>query len=87
MALAFSASVQIPAGIDPAACPGYPNCPFYLLTNNQPANQPAATIYEKCPGYPICDNVSAHNAAGAGLAYPAGVDPAKCPGYPFQPCI
>eukprot|EP00093_Oithona_nana_P003727 03727.XXX_61287_61641_1 [CDS] Oithona nana genome sequencing. len=87
VALAFSASVQVPAGIDPAACPGYPNCPFYLLTNNQPANQPAATIYEKCPGYPICDNVSAHNAAGAALAYPAGVDPAKCPGYPFQPCI
>ena len=87
MALALSASVQVPAGIDPAACPGYPNCPFYLLTNNQPANQPAATIYKNCPGYPICDNAAAHNAAGPDLAYPAGVDPAKCPGYPFQPCI
>ena len=48
--LAFSAQIQVPAGIDPAACPGYPNCPHFLLTNNQPANQPANTIYELCPG-------------------------------------
>merc|ERR1712018_780904 len=84
--LALSASVQVPAGIDPEACPGYPNCPLYLLTNNKPANQPANTVYELCPGYPICDNVAVHNAAGPDLSFPPGVDPAKCPGYPFQQC-
>ena len=84
--LAFSATVQVPAGINPADCPGYPNCPFYLLTNNRPANQPADTVYELCPGYPICDNVALHNAAGPALSAPAGVDISKCPGYPFQQC-
>ena len=84
--LAFSATVQVPAGINPADCPGYPNCPFYLLTNNRPANQPADTVYELCPGYPICDNAALHNAAGPALSAPAGVDISKCPGYPFQQC-
>ena len=84
--LAFSATVQVPAGINPADCPGYPNCPFYLLTKNRPANQPADTVYELCPGYPICDNAALHNAAGPALSARAGVDISKCPGYPFQQC-
>ena len=79
VALALTATVQVPAGINPEDCPGYPNCPFYLLTNNKPANQPTNVV--NCPGYPICDNAAAHRGEG-----PAGVDLTKCPGYPFQQC-
>lgn len=76
-----------PAGIDPRACPSYPNCGVNsaILSANPVA--PAGVDLARCPAFPFCDNNAAAAPQAPELRFPAGVDPTKCPGFPFQPCV
>uniref|UniRef100_T1H666 Cuticle protein CPCFC domain-containing protein n=1 Tax=Megaselia scalaris TaxID=36166 RepID=T1H666_MEGSC len=87
---------QYPAGVDPAACPGFPICDNNLLHNpqarwaqpQQPQPQWNTPQWPTpAPSWPTPSwdaPVSNHLADGSGGdKYPAGVNPQACPNYPF----
>nr|XP_018903660.1 PREDICTED: cuticle protein 1-like [Bemisia tabaci] len=90
VAVVLAQAQQWPAGLNPAACPNYPNCdntvvalygglPYAApVARSYPAGVPAAA----CPNYPFCGSAAAP-AGYVAREYPAGVPAAACPNYPY----
>ncbi|XP_055326043.1 uncharacterized protein LOC129579887 [Sitodiplosis mosellana] len=89
-------AARFPADVDPALCPGYPNCDNTILHVTEKVEVPelkaerfpADVDPALCPNYPDCDNTVLHVTEKVELVevkperFPAGVSPLACPGYP-----